>query len=207
MTIAEAGALLSERDFRDLALNDPDGQWELHRGQLREKPSMSAEHYVLAYELSFGLRSQVDRDEFGVRVDAGHVRRSARQYYIPDVMVIPADIERALLEEPGTLDAYSAPLPLVVEIWSPSTGDYDIDEKLTECQGRGGLEIWRLRPYERTLTAWRWQPDGSYEETVYDGGTVYPAALPGVAVDLDALFALLGAARPGWEKGAGDEDR
>ncbi len=198
---------VSERAFRELALNDPDAHWELHQGQVREKPAMSAAHNVLAYELSFSIRSRIDRDEFGVRVDAGHLRRSARQYYIPDVMVIPADLERALLEQPGSLDAYAAPLPLVVEVWSPSTGDDDIEETLAEYQIRGDLEIWRLHPYERTLTAWRRHPDGSYVETVYAGGTVYPVALPGVAIDLDALFARCDAARLRRGRGTGDDDR
>ena len=181
---------VSERTYAALVLEDPEGQWELHEGWLREKPAMSVEHNLLIFELGHLLRLQIDRDDFVIRVNAGHLRRSARQYYIPDVMVIPADIERALLEEPGTLDAYSAPLPLVVEIWSPSTGDYDIDEKLAEYQGRGDLEIWRLHPYQRTLNIWRRQADGSYDETLYQGGIVRPIALPDVAIDLDALFTL-----------------
>ena len=83
---------------------------------------------------------------------------------------------------------FSDPLPLVVEVWSPSTGDYDVDAKLPVYQQRGDLEIWRIHPYERTLTAWRRQPDGSYQETIHREGMVKPAALPGVAIDLGALF-------------------
>jgi Uma2 family endonuclease len=86
------------------------------------------------------------------------------------------------------LEAYEAPLPLVVEVWSPSTGEYDVDSKLPEYQRRGDLEIWRLQPYERTLTAWRRQPDGTYAETVCTGDTIRPIGLPGVAIDLDTLF-------------------
>jgi Uma2 family endonuclease len=79
-------------------------------------------------------------------------------------------------------------MPLVVEVWSPSTGDTDVTDKLRECQERGDVEIWLLHPYERTLTAWRRQPDGSYTETHNTGGIVRPASLPGVAIDLDTLF-------------------
>lgn len=88
---------------------------------------------------------------------------------------------------PG-LEVYEGPLPLVVEVWSPSTGEYDVDTKLPEYQRRGDLEIWRLHPFDRTLIAWRRQPDGSYSESQYTGGTVRPVALPGVAIDLDTLF-------------------
>lgn len=80
------------------------------------------------------------------------------------------------------------PLPLVVEVSSPSTGDYDVDTKLPEYQRRGDLEIWRVHPYDHALTAWRRQPDGSYLEMGHTGGGVRPVALPGVAIDLDALF-------------------
>ena len=151
---------------------------------------MSVEHNELMFEFGHMLRLQLDRRDFRVRVNAPRLRRSPENYYIPDVTVIPAELDLALRRRPGSLDAYADPLPLVVEVWSPSTGDYDVDEKLAEYQQRGDLEVWRVHPYERTLTAWRRQPDGSYEETTYREGVVRPAALPNVTIDLDALFAL-----------------
>lgn len=44
-------------------------------------------------------------------------------YYIPDVYVIPIELLRPQRKQ-HRLDVYEAPLPLVVEVWSPSTGDY-----------------------------------------------------------------------------------
>ena len=79
-------------------------------------------------------------------------------------------------------------MPLVAEVWSEPVGDYDVEEKLREYQRRGDLEIWRIHPHERTLTAWRRQPDGTYLETLHRGGAVQPAALPGVAIELERLF-------------------
>ena len=76
----------------------------------------------------------------------------------------------------------------VVEVWSPSTGTFDVDTKLPEYQRRGDLEIWRIHPYDRILTAWRRQADGSYTESIYREGTIQPVALPGVVIDLDTLF-------------------
>ena len=179
---------VSEATYRRLALAEPDRQWELHDGRLREKPPMSVEHNSIMFHLGFLLQLQLDRSEYRLRSNAGRVRRSAQHYYIPDVAVIPAALERALRQHPGSLDAYAEPLPLVVEIWSPSTGDYDIDEKLAAYQRRGDLEIWGIHPYERTLTAWRREPDGTYAETTHRGGGIQPMALPGVTIDLDALF-------------------
>jgi Uma2 family endonuclease len=86
------------------------------------------------------------------------------------------------------LAIFSGPLPLVVEIWSSSTGDYDVDAKLPIYQQRGDLEVWRIHPYERTLASWRRQPDGSYQETIYRSGSVTPIGLPGVTIDLNTLW-------------------
>jgi Uma2 family endonuclease len=180
---------MSEEAYRQFALGDPQGQWELHRGQLREKPGMSVEHGSVMMLLVEWLLNQLDRNEYQVRAHHARLRRSADTFYVPDVAVIPTPVVQALLERPGSLDAYPEPLPLVVEIWSPSTGGYDINEKLPDYQARGDLEIWYVHPYERTLTAWRRRPDGTYAESVYRGGIVRPESLPDVAIDLDALFA------------------
>ena len=181
---------MSEETYRRLALGDPQGQWELHQGQLREKPGMSVEHGDVLMVLVALLHNQLDRNVFRVRAHHARLRRSADTYYVPDVAVIPTPAVRALREHPGSLDAYADPLPLVIEIWSPSTGGYDINEKLFDYQRRGDLEIWRVHPYERTLTAWRRRPDGAYAESVYRGGIVRPESLTDVSIDLDALFEL-----------------
>lgn len=178
----------TRQTFEEIALADPDRHWELHDGLLREKPGMSIEHNDVMAELARWLGNQLDRMEYRVRSNSARLRVSGGVYYIPDVVVIPAEMERALRGRPGRLEVYVEPVPLVVEIWSPSTGAYDIGEKLAGYQQRGDREIWRLHPYERTLIAWRRQPDGSYVEMTYEGGTVEPVALAGVVVDLDALF-------------------
>lgn len=175
--------------YERLLLEDPEGQWELHQGLPREKPAMSAEHNDLMFELGVQLRLRLDRQQFRVRVNAGRLRWSPATTYIPDVVVIPAAVERTQRRgRPGWLETYDEPLPLVVEVWSPSTGRYDVDTKLGEYQKRGDVEIWRLHPFERTLTVWRRQPDGTYAESIHRGGTIDPVALPGVMIDIDALF-------------------
>ena len=149
---------------------------------------MSVEHNDAMTELSYQLRAQLDRARFRVRSNSARLHRPSLSYYIPDLLVVPTDLERSQRGRPGTLETYDSPLPLVVEVWSPSTGSYDVDSKLPEYQRRGDQEIWRIHPYERTLRAWRRQPDGTYSETLFHGGTVEPVALPGVSINLDALF-------------------
>jgi Uma2 family endonuclease len=180
---------VTERTYRAVALEDPEGQWELHRGRLREKPSMSFGHNDNMMELGRQLLTQLDRGVYRVRINSGRLRRQDETYYIPDVIVFPVEYSDHFRELPNSLEVYDRPVPLVVEVWSPSTGEYDIDSKLPEYQARGDLEIWRLHPFDRTLTVWRRQDDGSYETFAQTGGTIEPVALPGVTIDLDALFA------------------
>ena len=179
---------VSEETYRRFALSDPQGQWELCNGQLREKPGMSVEHGDVMMVLAALIHNQLDRNEYHVRAGHARLRRSADTYYVPDIAVIPTAFVQALLDQPGSLDAYPEPLPLVVEIWSPSKGQYDINEKLPDYQARGDLEIWYVHPYERTLTTWRRQSQGTYTETVYGGGNVRPESLPGVVINLATLF-------------------
>ncbi len=174
--------------YERLALADDDRHWELWDGVLVEKPGMSTEHNHLMVELAFQIRKQIDPAMFRVRVNSTRVRKP-ESWFIPDVVVVPTPLERATRGQPGRLETYSDPLPLVVEIWSPSTGRYDVNRKLPEYMHRGDEEIWRIHPFDKRLTAWRRQPDGSYAELVFLGGIVEVPSLPGVGIDLDALFA------------------
>jgi Uma2 family endonuclease len=182
---------ISEATYERVALEDPEGHWELICGVLRRKPEMTLPHNTLSGELAFLLRLALDATEFEVRHDSGRAKRDEAHYFVPDVMVIPRAEWRKLKETPLALEAYAGPLPLVAEVWSPSTGEYDLDEKLPEYRRRGDLEVWRLHPYERTLTAWRRQADGSYREQEHRSGRVELHAISGVAIDLDVLFASL----------------
>jgi Uma2 family endonuclease len=148
---------------------------------------MTAAHTDLEVMLGYMLMSQLDRTAHRVRIDTGRVHRPGATYVIPDVFVVPTAFVAPLLDRQDVLEVYDQPLPLVVEVWSPSTGDYDVSEKLMIYQQRGDLEIWRIHPYERTLTAWRRQPDGTYEELVHREGVVHHA-LPDVSIDLATLF-------------------
>jgi Uma2 family endonuclease len=180
--------LVRDRIYEALLKAGEDSSLEVHRGKLREKPPMSFRHGDVMTYLGVRLALQLDRSEYRVHVNHDRVRRTEETYYIPDLIVIPMAIVGPDLLRPDALAIYDQPLPLVAEVWSPSTGDYDVDEKLPEYKRRGDLEIWRLHPYERTLTAWRRQEDGTYTESVYRGGKVEAVSLPGVTVDLDELF-------------------
>jgi len=150
---------------------------------------MTAAHNQLGVDLAFAVMQQLDRGEYTVRIDSARAKRGDETYYIPDVFVVPTRLVLPQLGVTDRLEIYDEPLPFIAEIWSPSTGGYDVDAKVPEYMKRGDSEIWRLHPYERTVTAWRRQADGSYTESVYSGGKVRLHAPSEVTVDLDALFA------------------
>ena len=179
---------ISEQEYRELALHESDRLWELWDGVPREKPLMSMKHEDVASYLGAALITLRDRRRYRVNINGGRARLSQRSYYIPDVVVIPAAYKTPFEDDPGAFNAFAEPLPLVVEVWSRSTGAYDFETKLQGYRERGDAEIWFIHPYERTLTAWRRQPDGSYAEETYRAGLVAVASLPGVVIDLDALL-------------------
>ena len=178
---------MSEEAYEQFVLSGIDGARELHDGRLVEKPGMTWRYGRIAAWLSHLLQNQLDRRAFEVRINEGRVRNPADTIYIPDILVVPTSFGDEFLDE-LSLAIFSGPLPLVVEVWSPSTGDYDVDAKLPAYQQRGDLEIWRVHPCERTLTAWQRQPDGRYVEFIHREGMVRPQSLPEVAIDLAALF-------------------
>lgn len=179
---------VSAETYERVALEDPEGKWELVCGRLREKPLMTTEHNETARALRDQFILQLDRARFAVADGDGRLRIASGTFFVPDLCIIPRAMVARLRERPGAFEVYEEPLPLVVEVWSPSTGGYDVEEKLVEYQRRGDREIWRIHPCERTLTVWRRQPAGSYISRLHDGGTIQPAALPGVTIEIDRLF-------------------
>lgn len=180
---------IAESLLVQVILADPEGQWELHRGRLREKPPMSAEHNYVLMTLARQLFRQLDEARFAVSINAGRVARADESHYIPDLYVIEAERVAAARKRGAPLEVYRDPVLLVVEVWSPSTGGYDVDDKLPEYMKRGDHEIWRLHPFEGTLRGWRRRIDSGYDEFIMVSGAVVPIALPGISIDLDALFA------------------
>jgi Uma2 family endonuclease len=180
--------VVSVETFRKVALEDGDAAWEYHCGRLVRKPPMTTPHNERTWELARQLGVQLDPDLYSVRMNAGHLRVSADRFVVPDVIVLPRAYVQRASQRPFDLEEYADPLPFVAEVWSRSTGEYDVEEKFPAYRERGDEVIWRVHPYERTVTAWVRQPSGSYVEEEHRTGRAPIASLPGVAIDLDRLF-------------------
>lgn len=179
---------ITEDAYIRLVFSEPDRQLELFDGEVREKPGVSWEHGGVALELGFLLRQQLDRRDYRVAINDWRVRPAPGSIYIPDLVVVPTAYGQEFRGRPGVLAIFRDPLPLVVEIWSRSTGDYEVNAKIPDYRRRGDREIWRVHPYDRSITAWRRQPDETYDETIVRDGIIRPIALPNVAIDLSELF-------------------
>jgi Uma2 family endonuclease len=116
---------ITEAEYQQIVLTDDEHNWELLDGQLREKPGMTWDHDEVVTALSSLLYFQVDRRQYRVRVE-GRVRRPGT-IFRPDVSVVPASYGDEFRGRPEVLAIFSEPLPLVVEVWSRSTGNYDVD--------------------------------------------------------------------------------
>ncbi|HLZ73059.1 MAG TPA: Uma2 family endonuclease [Dehalococcoidia bacterium] len=181
---------ISFKTYERVALEDGDGHWELVCGHLQKKPPMTLPHNDAIDGLTSTLSRQLDRNSYRLRSEDALLRISPTNAFQPDLFVLPQSARlKKQAEHSSGLEMYDEPMPLVVEVWSPSTGDYDVNTKIPEYQRRGDAEIWLIHPYERWLRAWRRQADGRYRETLFRGeAVVEPVALPGVRVTLATLF-------------------
>lgn len=175
-------------DYVALALAQPDRRWELYRGRLREKPGMSMEHGRCQDRLVKQLHLQLNDHDYEVRFNSARLRTPSGAVFIPDVAVVATVAADALSGPSRRLETYDEPMPFVAEVWSPSTGDHDVETKVAEYRAHGDQEIWRVHPIEKSVTVWRRQPDGTYHESLHTGGRLALWALPGVTIDLDALL-------------------
>lgn len=181
---------ISEKTYERVALEDPDGLWELVCGRLQQKTGMTTEHGFAIQDLSYQLSVQLDLRTYSVRTDPVRLRAPSGSHHISDLCVIPrASLRRALAgDRRERLEVFFDAVPFVVEVWSRSTRGCDGRTKLADYRERGDEEIWLIHPRRRTITAWRRQADGIYTESVYTSGSVPVASLPNVTVELDALF-------------------
>jgi len=169
-------------------LEETDGRSELYDGELREKPPMSVDHNQSVWELLRQLLPQLPPSIYQLRSNGGHLAVPGTNSFVPDLFVLPVETLARMTPEQRRFERYADPMPFVVEIWSPSTGSYAVDRKIPGYQVRGDLEIWRIRPFDRTVQIWRRQAKGGYAESLHLEGIVTLHALPQVRIDLEPLF-------------------
>ena len=107
---------ITEQEYRELVWSDDDHKWELWDGVPVEKPLMSMRHDTVATYMGIALANQLDPNEYLVNINSGKTRYTARNYFIPDVVVIPAAYQQPFEHDPGLFNAHTGPLPFVAEV-------------------------------------------------------------------------------------------
>ena len=124
----------------------PNDNIEVHRGEVLMMPAPSSRHQALVEkileEFKAWFRGKPCKPMFG-----REVRLSEHIRYIPDAVVL---CDRSKLTEAGIEGAPD----LVVEVKSPSTGDFDTGEKRLEYLKAGVREYWVLDPVKAIGIRW-----------------------------------------------------
>lgn len=179
---------VSEAAYQRLVMQDRDHTWELVCGQLLRKPLMTMEHNYVPRRLARRFIFQLSEDAYVVS-ETAKLRTPSGSYRNPDLAVIPIEYVERFRLQPGSFEVFDDAVPFVLEVWSESTGDYDVSRKLSEYQERGDAELWYAHPYAHTLAIYRRRLDGSYDQWQHSGGPTDIPSLGGIVINVDELWA------------------
>lgn len=186
--MATTARLLTYDDYA--ALPDDGTRYEVLGGELFAVPSPSWVHEKLSLRLAmlildFLARHGLGDDVFTAPLD---VRLSPHDIVQPDLVYVGPD-RRATLHDRRFVDG--AP-DLLVEIFSASTRHRDQGAKLALYARAGVPEVWHVDPEAATVTVLT-LADGAYRPVPpNEHGLASSAVLPGLAIDVRALFTGLG---------------
>ncbi len=168
------------------ALPDDGRRHEVIGGRLVEVPSPSPQPQEFVGRLYVLLLGVLAAGRLGrVYLAPLDVRLGPHDIVQPDLLVVLAN--RVQIVGPAFVDG--AP-DLLVEIVSPSTRARDEGAKLALFARAGVPEVWHVDPEAGTLAVLTLD-DGAYVAQPGEERVARSAALPGLAVDLEALFADL----------------
>ncbi|MDR0725496.1 MAG: Uma2 family endonuclease [Prevotellaceae bacterium] len=127
---------------------------------------------------------QVFHAPFDVRLPKNGETEDNRIYTVvqPDICVICDTVK---IDERGCLGAPD----MVVEVQSPATAKYDLNEKFTLYEKAGVREYWVVFPYDKSILLFVLQPDGKYDNgTLYETGKIPVNIFDGIEIDLTNIF-------------------
>jgi Uma2 family endonuclease len=164
-----------------------DERLELIAGEIIVTPAPSLMHQIVSHRIDVLLDRAIVEPGLGLVIAAPFdVYLDEHNTPQPDLMVILQDRMHIL----GSARLESAP-NLVIEIISPSSATKDRGTKRQLYARFGVPEHWLVDPVAHTLTVSSDPRDGRYRvETVFSE-TAVSATIPGLTVDLAALFATV----------------
>jgi Uma2 family endonuclease len=176
---------------RKLTLADycalPDDQdYEIIDGVLYVSPRARPRHQRIVNRLAHLLTEQEDLGRGTVVPDADLIVDERHTYVSPDIMFFSGDRFQAV--DP---DEMIRLIPdLVVEVLSPSTGEYDQTTKRETYARLGVRHYWTFDNARRTMTEHTLQDDGEYRARTVRAPEVFrPDLLPDLEINLTRVFA------------------
>jgi Uma2 family endonuclease len=156
---------------------------EFVRGRLEILPMPTMRHQVLASRMYDAVRGAAPPQ--GLVLFAGtRVKVAEDAFREPDVLYIPPELR------PTARNEYAERVALVVEVVSESNRDHDLETKRAEYADAGIPEYWIVDPEERQVTVLTLRGDGYATHGLFEDGSVATSLmLPGLKVDVAALFA------------------
>ncbi len=180
---------LTNADY--LAMTPPAGggaRYQLINGELIEMSGASDPHQVFLMWLCSGMLLQVDALGIGeIRIPPYDVHIDRFNTYQPDLLYVSN--ERRHIFNPDGHGVSGAP-DVVVEILSDSTRRRDLNEKLPVYIASGVREAWIVDLEDATLTVHSADAGAAGSVAVFTAEDMLTsAAMPGVAIELGAIFA------------------
>ena len=173
-------------------LSWPEGErWELVEGEAwAMSPAPSRTHQALITEISKQIAIFLDGHPCRVFVSPLDVKLSADDEDDAPTVVQP-DVVVCCDEEKISERGITGPPDLVVEVVSPTSGIMDRKIKYGLYEKAGVGEYWLVDPGIKVLEIYRREEGGSYFKrfgAFTSGDTPGAAALPGFALDCEAVF-------------------
>jgi Uma2 family endonuclease len=178
------------------ALPDDGPRYQLINGELFMSPAPKLLHQYVIGEFFAAINDHVRRHRLGLAMFAPYdVKLTGHTAVQPDLLFFSTANQRAMGDDYAT----GAP-DLAIEVLSPSNRRIDLVLKRAIYADNGVAEYWIVDPSKRTVRV-NLLHDGRYVETTHTGGMVEFATLPGLAIDMAALFDM-----PEWILANNDED-
>ena len=169
-------------------------RYQLIEGELVKMAGANQAHQVFVGELYFAARSQIGGSgTFEIRLPPFDVYVDEHNTFQPDLLFVSNE-RRHILGERGVTGAPD----VVVEVLSESTRRRDFDVKLPVYGRNGVREAWMADLGAQTVSKFVGDGTTLMLSTVYSANDVLTSdAVPGLAIDLAPIFALIqGAALP-----------
>jgi Uma2 family endonuclease len=167
-----------------LKLPEAEGIEEVVNGEIRKMPPNKILHADTVENLADLLKASVDRRTIQVRVSTFGlvIRRDPLTTRVPDIAVF---VRSNVVEQDGYI--HSAP-ELVVEVLSPANTRAEREDKLKDYESLGVPEVWVVSPEARSVEVLSLKGGRLSTIALLREGQLKPAHLPGVAVDVAAIW-------------------